>query len=153
GERDYRGWEWYYQWRLCHDDFLTINGSPEPPDPLPPSRADAVAGPRPEAPGNLAAGVAFSPDGRQLITLYHESKSAFEKVNKIQFIVANSGRLVRETEDVGSAERMVVSPDGLRIALAYEQGVSLRDATSGKEQTFFSHPRVSGIRFSPDGRR
>jgi hypothetical protein len=28
GERDLRGWEWYYQDRLCHDDLRTFRGTP-----------------------------------------------------------------------------------------------------------------------------
>src|SRR5215510_13908435 len=43
GEEDMRGFEWYYLWRLCHRDLLTLKGH-----------------------GDVVRSVAFSPDGRRL---------------------------------------------------------------------------------------
>jgi WD40 repeat protein len=43
GEQDMRGFEWYYLWRLCHLDRLTLKGH-----------------------GEAVHSVAFSPDGKRL---------------------------------------------------------------------------------------
>ena len=43
GETDLRGFEWYYLYRLCHSDLLTLKGH-----------------------GGWLASVAFSPDGKRL---------------------------------------------------------------------------------------
>src|SRR5262249_51033006 len=43
GEEDMRGFEWYYLWRLCHSDMLTLKGH-----------------------GDAVTSVTFSPDGKML---------------------------------------------------------------------------------------
>jgi WD40 repeat protein len=73
GEEDLRGFEWYYLWRLCHGERLTLSAGAQaqgasPRGPPNPRRSAGAPGdgPAPQSPPNPR--LAFSPDGQTLAT-------------------------------------------------------------------------------------
>lgn len=107
---DFRGWEWYYLNGLCHRDLLTI-------------RADS----------NGVWSVAWSPDGRRLVT------GSDDGVVKIWD--AASGRALTNFQGhAGPVLAVAWSPDGKRAASGGNDGtIRIRDLKTGSARTLVGH--------------
>jgi WD40 repeat protein/serine/threonine protein kinase len=86
GQEDLRGWEWYYQERLCQTYLQNLRGHQ-----------------------SWVLSAVFSPDGRRLIT---GSNDQMVKV----WDVATGRELRSFQEDTRWVRRVVLSPDGMRMA-------------------------------------
>jgi WD40 repeat protein len=166
GEEDLRGFEWYYLWRLCHSDLLTLQHDSQ------------------------VASVAFSPDGKilaagswdntvrlwdvntwkELATLEgHELEVfsvAFSPDGKI--LATGSKDTTIRLWDVATQRELAVlnghtnwvysvafSPDGKILATAsVDKTVKLWDITTKQElATLIGHKGfVNSVEFSPDGK-
>jgi WD40 repeat protein len=53
-----------------------------------------------------------------------------------------------------SISRLAISPDGMKLAIAYSSGISLRDIETGKETLRFANDagKIESMSFSPDGK-
>jgi WD40 repeat protein/serine/threonine protein kinase len=127
GQEDLRGWEWYYQERLCQAYLRNLRGHNAP-----------------------IVGVAFSPDRTRLTT------GSDDQMVKV-WDVATGRELSTFQGSSNRARRMAVSPDGTRVAISEDNTVKLWDVASGKElRTFRGDNRawqVFSLAFSPDGTR
>jgi WD40 repeat protein len=167
GEEDMRGFEWYYLWRLCHQDVATMRHS------------------------ETVNAVAYSPDGRLIASGSSDGRLKLwdtATFHEIRSLVGHSGwvlsvafspdgtRLASGSTDhtvrlwdtatgkttqtlvglTGAARSVGFSPDGRRLATGIDGGrVKVWDAASGKElSTFGSEDRDRNWAvFSPDGRK
>jgi WD40 repeat protein/serine/threonine protein kinase len=129
GEPDPRSFEWYYLYRLCHADLLTLNspifrGLPQ------------------------AHSVAFSADGKRL------ANAAGDKTVKV--LDAQTGRELLSLKLKDFGDSVAFSPDGRRLASGRLTGeVKVWDAQTGQELLTLkghSYP-VCSVAFSPDGKR
>jgi WD40 repeat protein/serine/threonine protein kinase len=126
GSNDLRGWEWYYQSRLCHGDLHTFKGHT-----------------------NWVFGVAYSPDGQRLASASHD------QTVKVWDVVS-SRELRTLHGHSGLVNAVAFSPDGQRLASAsHDQTVKLWDVGSGQElRSLRGHSEpVRSVAFSPDGQR
>jgi WD40 repeat protein len=126
GDPDLRGWEWYYLWRLCHSEPLTLRG-----------HTDAVSS------------VCFSPDGRRLASASHDRTVKVWEAQTGQEVLSLQGL-------PGWVTGVCFSPDGRRLASASpDRTVKVWEAQTGQEQlTLKGHTKeVLSVCFSPDGRR
>jgi hypothetical protein len=167
GEQDLRGWEWYYQERLCHDDLRTLTGTGAvhsvafSPDG---TRLASGCNDRTVKLWHAASGqelrtltghagevlsVAFSPDGTRL--------ASADSDGTVKVWDPASGRHVSTLKGHTLAVWSVAfSPDERRLASASRDGtVKLWDVASGQElRTLKGHTgRVLSVAFSPDGTR
>src|SRR5207244_3212617 len=128
GHKDLRGWEWYYQERLCQAYLRTLRGHE-----------------------SLVLSVAFSPDGSRVAT------ASYDQMVKV-WDVATGRELRTFQEHTGRVHVLAFSPDGTRMATGSVDGtVKLWDVATGKELRTLHHmigPAATipeSIAFSPDG--
>jgi WD40 repeat protein len=168
GEADLRGFEWYYLWRLCHSERLTIDDDT----------------------GDHVRGVAFSPNAQRLVSA---NSSGVVKIwdagtgrevrrftwggqgECIAMALSSNGQLVAlggiglmtvcetatgrrlvyrdPTVERNSVNAIAFSPDSKRLALATNKDwVFILDAVTGRQQLAVRHEGiVSNVAFSPDG--
>ncbi len=132
GETDLRGFEWYYLYRLCHTEILTLQGHTR----------DVLT-------------LAYSPDGKRLASgSGHESRRA---PGEVKVWDAQTGQELRVLQGHSNRVSSVAfSPDGKRLASASgDNTVKVWDPQTGQELlTFREHSRpVTSVAFSPDGKR
>jgi WD40 repeat protein len=128
GEEDLRGWEWFYQDRLCQAYLRTLRGH----------EASVLS-------------VAFNADGSRLVTGSHD------RVVKV-WDVATGRELRAFQADKGPVRGLAISPDGTHVAVGGEDGtVKLWDVATGQEVRTFRGDNlrlgVFSLAFSPDGTR
>jgi WD40 repeat protein/serine/threonine protein kinase len=133
GDADLRGFEWYYWWRRCHTDLLTLRG---------------------DTPGSH--GVVFSPDGQRLASTVGPAPAG-RGTRGVTIRDATTGREILSLKGhPGAIHALAFSPDGERLATAgADRAVKVWDAhTGGELLTLEGHAgAVLGVAFSSDGRR
>jgi eukaryotic-like serine/threonine-protein kinase len=124
GEPDLRGWEYRYLWQQTRSDELFTFGH----------HADVVAG------------VAFSPDGKTLLTA---SADGTAKVWDIA--TRHAIHSLQHPDDVSAA---IFSPDGdLVVTACYDGNVRLWNTSDWNVKRIFAEgDRAVGVSMSPDGR-
>ncbi|HLJ95203.1 MAG TPA: protein kinase [Gemmataceae bacterium] len=182
GETDLRGFEWYYLFRLCHAEVLTIKGAvgsmfiksvAYSPDG---KRLAGAGGSRDPTlkvwdaqtgqvllslkgggsrDGNFSKCVAFSPDGKRLAGISGGTTGA----QQLKVWDAQTGQELLTLQGVSAS--VACSPDGKRLASAgwtLKDGkigpseAKIWDAETGRELLTLKGAR-GGVAFSPDGKR
>src|SRR5438094_6241459 len=121
-----------------------------------PPRLDAYGDPLPEGaiarigtirlrPGAPVTDMAFTPDGKHLVTV--------ASTHQIHVWEVATGRELRAVRMDDQAELTTLAPDGRHIATVDSLGICrVRRVTNGAEIFCFIGERISCVRFSPDGR-
>jgi WD40 repeat protein len=120
----YRGWEWGWLQRQCHQDLATLN--------------------HPVAVTSLA----FSPDGRYLVT------GSFDRLVRLwNWEEGKVERVFQGHEDHAGVWPGSFSPDGKRlVSMSWDRTARIWDVASGRELLRLAHPvALDGAQFSPDG--
>src|SRR5262249_14320320 len=129
GEEDLRGFEWYYLWRLCHSERLTIDDDT----------------------GDHVRGVAFSPNAQRLVSA---NSSGVVKIWD-----AGTGREVRRFTWGGQGEciAMALSSNGQLVALGGIGLMTVCETATGRRLVYrdptVERNSVNAIAFSPDSKR
>jgi WD40 repeat protein len=129
GGEDLRGFEWYYLWRLVHQELVSI-----------------------QAHASLVESVRFSPDGRRLVT----STPTQPGPGSAKLWDAWTGRELCTLEGGPSSPHgFSFTPDGRRLACCTDSKLTIWDSHTGRRVLSFAAPVGWGaaITFSPDGRR
>lgn len=127
GGIDLRGWEWYFDWELCHRELFTGD-----------AHTDEVTG------------VAFSPDGSRVATSSYDKTVIIwdpKQERKVQTLAGLSSQVLS----------VVFSPDGTLLASSARDAktnVCIWNWNEGRQiRTLTGHPdRVYALAFSPDGK-
>jgi WD40 repeat protein len=134
---DLRGFEWYYLWRLCHSDLMTIH-----------------------RPDTRVLAVALSPDGKQLFSATADA-AAMENPEhgppegEVTLWETTTGKAVWSrkwpSDPVG---HLILSHDGRRLVTGSSEGqVRVCDPASGKSLFMLqAGDDVTGLALSRDGR-
>jgi WD40 repeat protein len=168
GESDLRGFEWFYLYRLCHTELLTVRHpsvvfsvaySPDGKRLASVARGfvkvwDARTGHELLTLPGGGGGVAFSPDGKRLacgVATWDLTKR-FSGAGEVKVWDAQTGQELLALQ--GAGRNVAFSPDGKRLASASwdDQTVRVWDAQTGQE--LLSLKGGGGrVVFSPDGKR
>jgi WD40 repeat protein/serine/threonine protein kinase len=128
----HRGFEWYYWQRQAHLELFTLRGH-----------------------GASVQAVAFSPDGRQLVTgSYDDTGKA--RGNAKLWDVTTGKELVTFKGYNGGILSAAFSPDGQRVAVSgWDDTAKVWEAATGKELVTLKghHIQVWAVAFSRDGQR
>jgi WD40 repeat protein len=176
GREDVRGFEWYYLWRLCHPDLVTLNDHPGgvsqvafSPDGgrVATANADGTVNVYDAATGQVRLtirghsqivwGVAFSPDGRLLASAAGDKAILLQQPGEIKVWDAGTGREAAALRGHRSLVFDVAfSPDGRRLASGgADRALRIWEVPAGK-MVLLLNGHTGAIRrvaFSPDGRR
>jgi WD40 repeat protein/serine/threonine protein kinase len=130
GQRDHRGWEWYYLHTLYRSELLGLSHD------------------RPGAEG----AVAFRPDGGMIASVvgYRSGEGG-----ELRLWKAASGETIHEQRLRGPMHRLAFRADGKRLVLGGTDGsVMIWDTRSAR--TILEHTihntRIAGLAFSPNGK-
>src|SRR5262249_16055648 len=149
-EPDLLGWEWYYQWRLCHQELRTLTGH----------RPMTFAGASRQTLAGLRTGalvlkrdqtLAYSSDGRWLVS----SGLADDDPDLIIWDAATGCEQHRLRGHKRLAPHLAMSPDGKTLASdGPNNTVKLWDPVGGRLlHTLAGHENgTRGLAFSPDRR-
>ncbi len=132
GRRDVRGWEWYYQDRLCRQDLRTLKGHT-----------------------HMIYALAFSPDGKQIASASRDGTVKLWDPATGQEIRTLQEARPPNRQQIFAVWALAFSPDGKRLATGHEFGdVRLWDLADGQEILCIKGDKVCrSLAFSPDGRR
>src|SRR5205807_2415843 len=111
GESDLRNFEWYYLYRLCHSELLTLKGH-----------------------AGQVHSMAYSPDGKRLASGSQDSTVKVWDGQTGQELVTFKGHAGAGDEYWPGVNSVAFSPDGKRLASATIGGsMKVWDAQSGQE--------------------
>jgi WD40 repeat protein len=158
GQSDLRGFEWYYLYRLCHPELLTIKDAGDSAVFSPDGKRLAAGSKIWDAEtgeellvlqGGRRSSKAYSPDGKRLA-------STGEKEVKVWNAETGQELLTLKAQPQG-VRSVAFSPDGKRLAsTSIDRTVIMWDGQTGQELfTLKGHTKgyVSCVAFSPDGKR
>jgi WD40 repeat protein len=131
GESDLRGFEWYYLYRLCSSDVLSLKHT------------------------GIVRSVAYSPDGKRLASAGgpgDRNVKVWDAQTGLELFTLQGHTRQGYTGPVNS---VAFSPDGKRLASGSMDGtVKVWDAQTGQEMlTWRQRGTVNSVAFSPDGKR
>ena len=138
-QEDLRCFEWYYLWRLCNGDLLTLR------------HTEAISS------------IAFSPDGKRLALAsrnrWDSSRNSWGVGERYLSLwdVATGRELLTFKGHASTVSSVAFSPDGTRLASgSWDRTVRVWDVATGRELLTLKVPspeRIFSVAFSPDGKR
>jgi WD40 repeat protein len=171
GIKDARGWEYYFQERLCHPELRTLTGHTDEvyrvaysPDGrrLATASQDATVKIWDTATGGLLRtlpgaarvgfwGLAFSPDGTRLAASDQFTVRVWDAASGVNLVT------IKTLPEAGTpfSSNLAFSADGKALACGSLRTVNVWDAATGKLRRTFEHKPgadVMDVRFSPDGK-